>query len=95
MADRVLIQLLTEMDGFESLKNVIVIGATNRPSSIDKALLRPGRFDHLIFIDLPDDQARKAIFDVNFKKMKVDKAILDKMDELVKRTFSYTGAEIT
>ncbi len=42
------------MDGFESLKNVIVIGATNRPYSIDKALLRPGRFDHLILIDLPD-----------------------------------------
>lgn len=54
MADRVLIQLLTEMDGFDSLKNVIIVGATNRPASIDKALLRPGRFDHLIFVDIPD-----------------------------------------
>jgi SpoVK/Ycf46/Vps4 family AAA+-type ATPase len=55
VADRVLIQLLTEMDGFDALKNVIIVGATNRPEAIDKALLRPGRFDHLILVDLPDE----------------------------------------
>lgn len=62
---------MTEIDGFESLKNVIIIAATNRPASIDKALLRPGRFDHLIFVDVPDREGRKAIFEVNLKKMKV------------------------
>ena len=47
------------MDGFDQLKNVIVIGATNRPECIDKALMRPGRFDHLIFVDVPDNNARE------------------------------------
>ena len=50
------------MDGFQELKNVIVVGATNRPDSIDKALLRPGRFDHLIYVDIPDSDSRKEIF---------------------------------
>jgi ATP-dependent 26S proteasome regulatory subunit len=72
------------MDGFESLKNVIVIGATNRPYSIDKALLRPGRFDHLIFIDLPNKEARRAILGVNFRKMKIE-AGLD-MEDLIEKT---------
>jgi SpoVK/Ycf46/Vps4 family AAA+-type ATPase len=49
------------MDGFEELKNVVVVGATNRPDSIDKALLRPGRFDHLIYVGMPDDDCRKEI----------------------------------
>ncbi|KAM3134811.1 hypothetical protein pb186bvf_013136 [Paramecium bursaria] len=92
VSDRVLIQLLTEMDGFDQLKNVIVIGATNRPECIDKALMRPGRFDHLIFVDVPNKNAREQIFKVNLQKMKVADINLD---QLVNKTEGYTGAEIT
>ena len=59
--DRVLNQILTEMDGMNAKKNVFVIGATNRPDQIDPALLRPGRLDQLIFIPLPDETSRLAI----------------------------------
>ena len=61
-ADRVLNQLLTEMDGMGSKKTVFIIGATNRPDIIDPALLRPGRLDQLIYIPLPDDKSRMQIF---------------------------------
>jgi transitional endoplasmic reticulum ATPase len=61
-ADRVLNQLLTEMDGMNSKKTVFIIGATNRPDIIDPALLRPGRLDQLIYIPLPDDKSRAQIF---------------------------------
>ena len=64
VADRMLAQLLTEMDGVEYLRDVLVVAATNRPDMIDKALLRPGRFDRLIYIPLPDDKAREEIFKV-------------------------------
>jgi transitional endoplasmic reticulum ATPase len=57
--ERVLCQLLTEMDGVEGLKGVIIIAATNRPDIIDKALTRPGRFDHLIYVPPPDYESRK------------------------------------
>ncbi len=59
MNERVLCQLLTEMDGVEGLKGVIIIAATNRPDIIDKALTRPGRFDHLIYVPPPDYESRK------------------------------------
>lgn len=59
-----LAQLLTEMDGVEYLQDVLVVAASNRPDMIDKALLRPGRFDRLIYIPLPDDKAREEIFKV-------------------------------
>ncbi|CAD8110745.1 unnamed protein product [Paramecium primaurelia] len=94
VSDRVLIQLLTEIDGFESLKNVIIIAATNRPASIDKALLRPGRFDHLVFVDVPDRDGRKAIFEVNLKKMKVNEDVTQGLQNLIDKTIGYTGAEI-
>ncbi|CAD8122393.1 unnamed protein product [Paramecium sonneborni] len=94
VSDRVLIQLLTEIDGFESLKNVIIIAATNRPASIDKALLRPGRFDHLVFVDVPDREGRKAIFEVNLKKMKVNDDVKQGLQLLLDKTMGYTGAEI-
>lgn len=58
VSERVLCQLLTEMDGVESLKNVIIVAATNRPDIIDKALTRPGRFDHLIYVPPPDFDSR-------------------------------------
>ena len=80
------------MDGFDNETNVIIMGATNRADVLDKALLRPGRFDHLIFIDAPKNDARKAIFEVNFRKMKTSPDLI--LDELVERTINYTGAEI-
>ena len=62
VADRVLAQLLTEMDGVERLRDVLVVAATNRPDMIDKALLRPGRFDRIIHVPLPSDNTRREIF---------------------------------
>ena len=70
-ADRVLNQLLTEMDGVGSKKTVFIIGATNRPDIIDPALLRPGRLDQLIYIPLPDFESRKSIFKSNLRKSPV------------------------
>jgi ATP-dependent Zn protease len=65
-------QLLTEMDGFGTDTNVIVIAATNRADILDKALLRAGRFDRQIFVDLPDKNERKSIFEVHVKPLKLD-----------------------
>src|SRR6266540_5546515 len=67
-SDRVLNQILTEMDGMNAKKNVFVIGATNRPDQIDPALLRPGRLDQLIYIPLPDDVSRVSILTAALKK---------------------------
>lgn len=70
-ADRVINQLLTEMDGMSSKKNVFIIGATNRPDIIDPAILRPGRLDQLIYIPLPDDKSRVQILKANLRKSPV------------------------
>lgn len=67
-ADRVINQILTEMDGMSSKKNVFIIGATNRPDIIDPAILRPGRLDQLIYIPLPDEKSRVAILKANLRK---------------------------
>ena len=67
-ADRVVNQLLTEMDGMNAKKNVFVIGATNRPDQIDPALLRPGRLDQLIYVPLPDEKARLSILEAQLRK---------------------------
>lgn len=67
-ADRVINQILTEMDGMGAKKNVFIIGATNRPDIIDPAILRPGRLDQLIYIPLPDEKSREAIFKANLRK---------------------------
>src|SRR3989338_6044111 len=63
VTERVLNQLLSEMDGLEDLKDVTVIAATNRPDMLDPALLRPGRFDRIILVDVPDEKSRKKIFE--------------------------------
>ena len=65
MADRVLAQLLTEMDGVEYLNDVLVVAATNRPDMIDKALLRPGRIDRVVYVPLPDEGTRRDILNVS------------------------------
>uniref|UniRef100_A0A8C4QSH2 Valosin containing protein n=1 Tax=Eptatretus burgeri TaxID=7764 RepID=A0A8C4QSH2_EPTBU len=72
-ADRVINQILTEMDGMGSKKNVFIIGATNRPDIIDPAILRPGRLDQLIYIPLPDEKSRVAILTANLRKTPVSK----------------------
>ncbi|XP_014242027.1 spermatogenesis-associated protein 5 isoform X2 [Cimex lectularius] len=90
--ERVLSQLLTEMDGIQPLDNVITIAATNRPDRIDKALLRPGRLDRLIYVPLPDDRTRREIFKLKFKKMPIDKSV--ELEKLVHATEGYSGAEV-
>ncbi len=92
VTERVVDTLLTEFDGLTELKNVVVLAATNRPDMIDPALLRPGRFDKIIEIPLPDEKARYEIFKVHTKKMPLDKDV--KLEELAKQTENYTGAEI-
>ncbi|KAJ6240874.1 atpase family protein [Anaeramoeba flamelloides] len=94
VTDRVLSQLLNEMDGIESLKNVTVIGATNRPDRIDTALLRPGRFDRIIYVPPPDYDARISIFKIRFSQMKVNSNVNDIINDLAEKTKGYSGAEI-
>jgi proteasome regulatory subunit len=89
---RTLMQLLSELDGFNSLDNVKVIAATNRPELLDKALLRPGRFDRIIEIPLPNLEGREAIFNVHARKMPLDKNV--DFSKLSIITEGYSGAEI-
>lgn len=93
VGDRVLAQLLTEMDGIEQLKDVTVLAATNRPDMIDKALMRPGRLDRVIFVPLPDAETRRQIFTLQFRNMPIHPSM--HLEDLVTRTERYSGAEIT
>lgn len=86
-------QLLTEMDGFGTNAGVIILAATNRADVLDKALLRAGRFDRQIHVDLPDLEERKAIFKVHTKNLKYDKKSVD-IDFLSKQTPGFSGADI-
>jgi len=92
VTERVISQLLTEMDGLEPLHNVTVIAATNRPDMIDPALLRPGRFDRLVFIGPPDLEARKEILRIHTKDKPLDKDV--DLDKLATKMENFTGAEI-
>ena len=92
VTERVVDTLLTEMDGLGGLKNVIVIAATNRPDIIDPALMRPGRFDKIIEIPMPNEAARLEIFKVHMKRMPIAKEV--SIEQLAKSTEGYTGAEI-
>jgi len=92
-ADRVLNQLLTEMDGMSAKKTVFIIGATNRPDIIDPALLRPGRLDQLIYIPLPDEESRYQIFKACMRKSPVSKDV--DLGALAKYTQGFSGADIT
>ncbi|XP_059667623.1 cell division cycle protein 48 homolog [Cornus florida] len=93
VADRVLNQILIEMDGISAKKTVFVIGATNRPDIIDPALLRPGRLDQLIYIPLPDEDSRHQIFKSCLKKSPVSKDV--DLRALAKTTQGFSGADIT
>lgn len=92
-ADRVLNQLLTEMDGMNAKKTVFIIGATNRPDIIDPALLRPGRLDQLIYIPLPDEESRLQIFKACLRKSPISKDV--DLRALAKYTQGFSGADIT
>ncbi|KAK7354025.1 hypothetical protein VNO80_19481 [Phaseolus coccineus] len=92
-ADRVLNQLLTEMDGMTAKKTVFIIGATNRPDIIDPALLRPGRLDQLIYIPLPDQSSRLQIFKACLRKSPISKDV--DLAALATYTHGFSGADIT
>lgn len=89
---RTLMQLLAELDGFNPLGDVKIIGATNRPDILDEALLRPGRFDRIIEIPIPNLEARVEIFKIHMKRMNIDETV--EPQELASRTEGATGAEI-
>merc|ERR1711990_420749 len=92
-SDRVINQILTEMDGMGSKKNVFIIGATNRPDIIDSAIMRPGRLDQLIYIPLPDDGSRMAILKSNLRKSPVADTV--DLPYLAKMTRGFSGADLT
>src|ERR687885_1751982 len=92
VTERVISQTLTEMDGLEDLTGVVIIGATNRPDIIDEALLRPGRFDRILEVPVPDKEARKEILKIHTNKKPLDSTV--NLDRLVELTDGYTGADI-
>lgn len=89
---RTLMQLLAEMDGFNPLENVRIIGASNRPDILDEALLRPGRFDRIVRVPPPNQEARVEIFRIHTRKINMEKGI--DLEELASRTDGATGADI-
>jgi transitional endoplasmic reticulum ATPase len=92
VGERVVSQLLTELDGIEEMEDVVVVATSNRPDLIDSALLRPGRLDRHVHVPVPDEEARRAIFAVHTR----DKPLADgiDLDELASRTEGYVGADI-
>jgi proteasome regulatory subunit len=88
---RTLMQLLAELDGFDALEDVKIIAATNRPDILDDALLRPGRFDRIIEIPIPDDVGRKAIIELHISKMSTKRLQIAK---IVEKTNGFSGAEL-
>jgi len=92
VSERVISQLLTEMDGIATLEDVVIIGATNRPDIVDPAVLRPGRFDRLIYVPEPDEKARLEIFKLYTKDMPLAKEV--DLQRLAADTKMYSGADI-
>ncbi len=92
VTDRIVNQILTEMDGLERLEGVVVIAATNRPDIIDPALLRPGRFDRVIYVPPPDEEARLEILKVHTRRMPLAEDV--DLKEIAKKTEGYTGADL-
>jgi transitional endoplasmic reticulum ATPase len=84
--------LLTELDGVEQLRNVVVIGATNRPTLIDPALLRPGRFDELIYVGVPDTAGRRRILAIHTEGMPLADDV--NLETIAQRTDRFTGADL-
>ena len=92
MGDRVLAQILNEIDGVENLVDVTIVAATNRPDMIDKALMRPGRLDRIVYVKLPDRETRKEIFELRMREIPVDGEV--SVETLADMTEKYSGAEI-
>ena len=92
VTERVISQLLTELDGLEELRNVVVIAATNRPDMVDPALLRPGRFDRLVKVIPPNFEGRKEIFKIHLKDAPISDNV--KLDDLARETEGFSGADI-
>ncbi len=92
VTERIVNQLLSEMDGIETLKSVVVVGATNRPDMLDPALLRPGRFDKIIYVPPPDLNVRKEIFKIHTNKMPLAEDV--DLKRLAELTDGYTGADV-
>jgi transitional endoplasmic reticulum ATPase len=92
VSERVISQLLTEMDGLVSLHDIVVIAATNRPDMVDSAVLRPGRFDRLIYVPEPDEKSRLRIFKIYTKDMPLAKDV--DLNPLSVATKYYSGADI-
>ncbi len=92
VTERVLNQMLSEMDGLEDMKDILVVAATNRPDMLDTALLRPGRFDRILLVNAPTLEGREKIFEVHTKEMPLNKDV--KLKELAKETDGFTGADI-
>ncbi len=90
--EQTLNQLLVEMDGFDGRKGIIIIAATNRPETLDQALLRAGRFDRQVIVDPPDVRGREAILQVHARGMRIDPAV--EMREVAQRTSGFTGADL-
>ncbi len=90
--EQTLNQLLTEMDGFDAKKGVVILAATNRPETLDKALLRPGRFDRRVPVELPDLEGREAILKVHSQKVKIDENI--NFNAIARATAGASGAEL-
>jgi len=91
-SERVISQLLTELDGIEALQNVVVIAATNRPDILDPAVLRPGRFDRLIYVPAPDQKALREIFKIHARNMPLSKDV--DLDQLAHMTAGHSGADV-
>jgi transitional endoplasmic reticulum ATPase len=92
VTERVVNTILAEMDGLEELGSVVVIGATNRPNLVDPALLRPGRFDELIYVSVPDEAGRRHILGIHTAKMPLGEDV--DLDALARRTERFTGADL-
>ncbi len=92
VTERVVNTILAEMDGLEELQSVVVIGATNRPNLIDPALLRPGRFDELVYVSVPDEGGRRRILSIHTGRMPLAEDV--DLDQLARRTDRFTGADL-
>ncbi|PAX07914.1 CDC48 family AAA ATPase [Sphingomonas lenta] len=92
VTERVVNTILAEMDGLEELQSVVVIGATNRPNLVDPALLRPGRFDELIYVGVPNAEGRRRILAIQTQKMPLARDV--DLDEVARRTERFTGADL-
>ncbi len=92
VSERVISQLLTEMDGITTLQDIVIIAATNRPDMVDSAVLRPGRFDRLIYVPEPDEKSRMQVFKIYTKGMPIGKEV--DLNQLTTLTKYYSGADI-